>query len=45
MLWAAGQISQGRDVDDVLEQVAPVLNKAPAVEAVRAYAADLDSEH
>jgi uncharacterized protein (TIGR01244 family) len=43
MLWAASQIRHGRDLEDVLEQVAPVVTKAPATDALRAYAARLET--
>ena len=39
MIWAASQIRKGRDPEEVIEQVAPIVTKAPAVEAIRAYAA------
>ncbi len=39
MLWAASQIGKGRDPEEVIEQVAPIVTKAPAVDAIRAYAA------
>lgn len=42
MLWAAGEMRGGRDVDDVLEQVAPVVTKDPVVAAVRDYADSLN---
>jgi len=45
MLWAAGQIREGGDVEDLLEQLSPVLNKPPAIEAVRTYAADRAVAH
>ena len=43
MMWAAGQVKHGRDLEDVLEQVAPVITKAPAIDAVRAYASGIET--
>ena len=45
MLWAASELHQGRDVDDVLEQVAPVVTKPPVIEAVRSYAEGRNATH
>lgn len=45
MLWAAAEMRRGRNVDDVLEQVAPVVTKAPVVAAVRGYADSLNAAH
>ncbi|MEZ5550485.1 MAG: sulfur transferase domain-containing protein [Pseudomonadales bacterium] len=45
MLWAAGEMRRGREVEDVLEQVAPVVTKAPVAAAVRAYADTLNTAH
>jgi protein tyrosine phosphatase (PTP) superfamily phosphohydrolase (DUF442 family) len=42
MMWAAGQVKQGRDLEEVLEQVSSVVTKAQAIDAVRAYAARIE---
>jgi hypothetical protein len=38
MMWGATRIDAGDDVDAVLEKLAPIVNKAPVIAALKTYA-------
>ena len=45
MLWAANQINKGQNVDDLLEQLAPLVTKEPVIDAIRTFAGGQDTAH